>query len=138
MMIKEKSCGLVVYNKNFQGKIVFLLLHYPEGHWEFSKGHVEVDENEKQTALRELQEETGIEKAHIADGFKETMHYEFMFKGDLIEKTVTFFLARADNTNIKLSHEHQGFKWLPFREALQTVTFENARNILKKANQFLA
>ncbi len=137
-MIYEKSCGLVVYNRKIQGKIVFLLLHYPEGHWEFPKGHVEVDENEKQTALRELQEETGIEKVHIIDGFKETMRYRFARKGDIVEKTVTFFLARADDAKITLSHEHQAYKWLPFNEAFQTVTFENARNILKKAKQFLA
>ncbi|MBD3156509.1 NUDIX domain-containing protein [Candidatus Peregrinibacteria bacterium] len=137
-MMHEKSCGLVVYHKNLHGEIVFLLLHYPEGHWEFPKGHVESDENEKQTALREVQEETGIQKVHFVDGFKETIEYRFTRKATVINKVVTFFLARVDAMNISLSHEHKAYKWLPFDEAIKTVTFENARNILKKAKQFLA
>lgn len=134
----EKSCGLVVYNKKLHGEIVFLLLHYPEGHWEFPKGHMEAGEKEKQTALRELREETGIHNAHLVDGFKETIEYQFTRNTEGINKVVIFFLARVDDIHISLSHEHKEYKWVPFDEAVETVTFENARNVLKKAKQFLA
>ena len=52
----ETSCGVVLVNF---GSI--LLLQYPQGHWDFPKGHVEQgDVDYKSTAARELAEETGI------------------------------------------------------------------------------
>ena len=60
----EKSCGIVVLNNN---KI--LLLHYPSGHWDFPKGHVDGNETEQETAVRELVEETAIDDIHLVRGF---------------------------------------------------------------------
>ena len=45
------------------------------GHWGFVKGHVEDNETEKETALRELKEETGLSKVEFIEGFKEKTHY---------------------------------------------------------------
>ncbi|MDG1555215.1 MAG: NUDIX domain-containing protein, partial [Candidatus Poseidoniaceae archaeon] len=52
----ETSCGVVLVNYG-----TVLLLQYPQGHWDFPKGHVEeTDEDHFSTARRELNEETGI------------------------------------------------------------------------------
>ncbi|MFZ5500518.1 MAG: NUDIX domain-containing protein, partial [Candidatus Micrarchaeota archaeon] len=56
-MPDEKSCGIVLFSED--GGRLYLLLHYTAGHWDFPKGHVEADESEAETALRELLEETG-------------------------------------------------------------------------------
>ncbi|MBA4337130.1 diadenosine tetraphosphate hydrolase [bacterium] len=137
-MIHEKSCGVVVYHIAKSGIAEILLLHYPEGHWDFPKGHVEEGEEELDTALRELEEETGINDAEIIGGFKEKMHYFFTKREGTVSKTVWFFLAESKHKNVKISHEHVDFEWLPYKEALERLTFENARAILKKAKQFLA
>ena len=53
----ETSCGVVLINL---GSI--LLLEYPQGHWDFPKGHLEEgDESRQAAARRELEEETGID-----------------------------------------------------------------------------
>ena len=56
----EKSCGVVLFREDPRRE--YLILHYPGGHLDFAKGHVEKGEEraEKRTALRELEEETGI------------------------------------------------------------------------------
>lgn len=135
-VIKEKSCGVVAYHKKGDS-YEFLLLHYPEGHWDLPKGHIEIGETESETALRELEEETGINDVKLHDGFREKMHYFFKREGELVSKVVIFFLAGASDKDIKLSFEHQNFEWLPYKKAYSTMTFKNAKEILKKAFEFL-
>lgn len=130
--INEKSCGiLIIHDEDY------LLLHYPQGHWDFVKGHVEPDEKELETALRELEEESGISKVDVVDGFREEMHYFFKHEGQLISKTVVYFLATVGDREVKISHEHQNFDWLPFKAAKERLTFKNAKEILEKAYNFL-
>lgn len=134
--IKEKSCGIVIYRSTDEGQ-KFLLLHYPSGHWDFPKGHVEKGEDERQTASREVQEETGIIEFKFQENFRERMEYAYQREGKLYLKEVIFFLAETKTEEIKISHEHQNHIWLSYEKALEQLTFENAKEILKKAQQFL-
>ena len=137
-MPKEKSVGTIVFHKENE-KPHFLLLLYGAGHWDFPKGHVEEEETEKQTMLRELQEETGLvsEQVEVLPSFREKIHYFYKSKNQTVFKEVVFFLVEAKNPAIKISHEHKDFKWLPFEEALQTATFKTAKQLIEKANDFL-
>ena len=127
----EKSCGIVVVNNN---KI--LLLHYPSGHWDFPKGHVDGDETEQETALRELEEETAIQAINYIDGFRHTASYNYRRGKHLYQKKVVYFLADTTVSAITLSEEHQGFGWFPWEEAKQQITFDNSKNILDAAQKF--
>lgn len=132
--MQEKSSGTIVFNND-----QFLLLHYISGHWDFPKGHIESGESEQQTALRELEEETSIPKSMVSlvPGFKETIHYQYMRKGNLMNKTVVFFLVKTDQKDVKISSEHIGYKWLPYDQAIEQLTFENAKNMLRIAKKII-
>ena len=132
----EKSAGIVLF-RNDSSKSEFLLLNYPQGHWDFIKGKVEQNETPHETAIRETKEETGITNIEFIDGFEESVEYDFRFKKEDIHKKVIFFLAKTDEKNIKLSHEHNDYLWLEYNDALKKTTFENAKNVLSKANEFL-
>ena len=136
-IVHEKSCGVVVYHGKGE-KREFLLLHYPEGHWDLPKGHVEEGESEIETALRELEEETGLKEVRIIEGFHEKIHYFFRKKNALVSKSVYFFIVETKRKEITLSFEHQGFTWLPFDEALEKCTFKNVKEILLKSHDFLS
>ena len=114
----------------------FLLLHYPHGHWDLPKGKIEKGESKETAALRELKEETGL-KAQIIDGFEKKFDYFFKQNGELIKKTVYFFIGQALSDEIALSEEHIGFTWLAYDQALERLTFENAKEVLKQAHDFL-
>src|SRR5947207_3138150 len=92
----ERSAGVVVYRlARRDAQPQFLLLDYGK-YWDYPKGHVEKGEDDLTAALRELQEETGIDDAEIADGFRHEMTYFFRHKNKgLIRKTVVFFLGRT-------------------------------------------
>ena len=133
----EKSAGIVLFRNN-SGKNEFLLLNYPQGHWDFVKGKIEQNETSHEAAIRETREETGITNIEFIDGFEESVEYDFRFKKEDIHKKVIFFLAKTDEKIIKLSHEHNDYLWLEYSNALKKTTFENAKNVLSKANQFLS
>lgn len=141
-MQREKSSGVIIYNKE-GSKIYYLLLHYELGHWDFAKGHIEKGEEEKETARREVEEETGIKNIEFIHGFREKIQYFFRKtyekkeKPPLVFKEVIFYLARTRQKEVKISFEHLAYQWLTFEKTLQQLTFKNARDILKKAHKFL-
>lgn len=132
----ERSAGAVVFRKEKE-VLYYLLLHYKAGHWDFPKGNIKKGEELTETARRETEEETGIEDIKFIQGFKEKINYFYQRGGKKIYKTVVFFLTETKTKEIKLSFEHIGFEWLPYKEALDKLTFKNAKEILKKANEFL-
>ena len=134
-MKEEVSAGIILFNENEGRK--FLLLNYPSGHWDFVKGKMEDGEDTKTTALRETREETGITDINFCDGYEEEIEYYFDIEGEDIHKKVIFFLGSTKTTDVKLSHEHINFIWLDFEHALKKITYENAKNLLKKSRDFL-
>lgn len=133
----EKSCGLVVFRKE-NGENLFLVLKYPGGHYDFPKGHVEIeDSSERATALRELEEETGIKNLRFVEGYREEISYIYNRKNKLSNKQVIFFLGETNEKAVKISHEHLHYYWLPYDDALEKLTFENAKSLLKSAKSLL-
>ena len=134
--VTERSAGTVIFVKE-KPEIKFLLLHYEAGHWSFPKGNIEKGETELLTAQREVKEETGIEDAQFFDGFKETINYYYKREGKTIFKEVIFFLAQAFNEKVEISDEHIGYAWLTYDKALEKITYENDKNVLKKSMEYV-
>jgi len=134
MVSIHRSAGLVVFKGGKPRK--YLVIRYGHGHWDLPKGHVEKGETLEETALRELKEETGLE-AELLAGFKEGFDYWFMEKGEKAHKFVTFFAAKAKAGKVKLSFEHTDFKWLPLKGALEQLTYDNAKELVKSVDDFL-
>jgi bis(5'-nucleosidyl)-tetraphosphatase len=134
-LFNEKSCGAVVFLRSRRAK--YLLLSYGAGHWDFVKGNIELNESEKDTVIRELQEETGIVDARFIDGFREKIDYFYRRQGTTIHKEVVFFLIETHTEEVKLSFEHVGFTWLSYRDAMKKLTFKNAKDVLQKAHNLL-
>ena len=131
----ERSAGAIVFI--MEKEPIYLLLHYEAKHWDFPKGNIEKGETDQETVKREIEEETGIKDIEIIKDFKEKIQYYFKFEGELINKTVIFYLAKTKTKEVKLSFEHIGSTWLPYDKAIEQLTFKNAKEILKKANDFL-
>ena len=113
---------------------MILLLHYGNGHWDFPKGNIEVNETQIQAAVRELEEETGINRFRLVPGFKETLVYNYKKKSAQVAKTVTFYLGITTISKVVLSSEHIGYVWLTYQESVKILTFDNAKKLLTQAN----
>jgi bis(5'-nucleosidyl)-tetraphosphatase len=139
----EISAGAVVFRKE-NNEILFLLLRYPavnhrsgRDYWDYVKGHIEKGEARLETVAREAAEETGLSDLEFIDGFSEKMEYFFVYQGQRIFKIVDFYLARTLTKEIVLSDEHNDYAWLPYDEAYKALSFDNAKQVLKKADEFL-
>jgi len=129
----ETSCGFILLNYDS-----VLLLQYPQGHWSFPKGHVEVGETDHHiTASRELAEETGIVDISIDDNWATRTQYTFRRKGKMVPKQVYWYIAETSELDVTLSHEHTNYMWLDFDEAEVQLTFEQEKDILRSARDYL-
>ncbi len=139
-MMRDMSYGAIVYRRD-KGIIYYLLLLYERNGkewWDYPKGHAEDGETPLRAMSAELTEETGIKNFDVMEGFQEKEHFFFRENGELVSKTVLFFLVHTSEKEIHLSYEHKDAVWLPYEEALKKVTFDTAQNVLKKAHSFIA
>jgi len=135
-MIEETSAGIVLFRKE-GSKILFLLLHYPSGHWDFVKGKMEKGESAHETAIREAKEETGIIDITFLENFEEWIKYDFQYQGELIHKKVVFFLAETKTEEVMISHEHLDYTWMDYNTSMEKTTFDNAKTVLTRAQMLL-
>jgi 8-oxo-dGTP pyrophosphatase MutT (NUDIX family) len=133
-MAREFSAGVVLFRNHPHRQ--YLILDYGS-HWDFPKGHIKTGEDSHTAAMRELLEETGIRDARLVPGFKESMRYFYRKGGERILKSVVYFVAETSSRQVTLSHEHTGYAWVPFEEALGRLTYPTAREMLTKAHAFL-
>lgn len=133
-MNQEKSCGAVVFSKA-GGTLKYLLIrHVNGGHWSFPKGHVEAGENEEQTALREIREETGL-NVTLDPGFRRITSYS---PAEGVWKNVIYFAAEA--TDLRLvtqAAEILEAGWYPYSEAKRKITYPNDAELFQEADAYL-
>ena len=123
-MKKEKSCGTIKIENN---KV--LLIQQPDNAWGFPKGHVENNETEQETAIRETKEETNLD-VEIISNKKYIINYKI---NNDIDKEVVFFLAKKTSDKIKKQDEEiKNIKWVDLNQAFDIITYENTKDIYKE------
>ena len=131
----EKSCGAVIlYKEKGADEASILLVKNQKGRfWSFPKGHVELWENEKETAVREIKEETDLD-VEILDNFREISDYCPFGK---IRKRVVFFLAAAKSNKVKIQEsEIESYTWVKLSEAKRVCTYDNDLRVIDKAREY--
>lgn len=128
-MKREFSAGGIIFNNQNQ---VLLTQHSSNHYWGFPKGHPKEGENMKQTALREVKEEAGVE-AEIIEKAGDTK-YIFTMEGEKIFKVVTLYLMKYLKGDIK-NHDWEVEKvgWFTTEQALEKLSFKDEKELLKKA-----
>jgi 8-oxo-dGTP pyrophosphatase MutT (NUDIX family) len=132
----EHSAGAVVARLDPRR---YLLLQYRGGHWGHVKGHVEEAESLRETVVREAEEETGLDDLSFIDGFREAMTYTFHRGDEPVEKRVDVFLTVTEESDVEVlaPQEHTDIGWFSYEEALEQVTFDEAREVLEAAHEHL-
>ena len=135
-MKMEKSCGAVVYKIVEEKHLLYLVIKSKMGHhFSFPKGHVENDETEVETALREIKEETNL-NVKVDTGFRTVITYS---PKENVMKDVVYFVACPidDSTVVPQEAEVETARWVSYPVALSRITHENEKNVLVEANKYL-
>ena len=130
---EERSAGGVVYRMD-GGRALFLLIRDSYKNWGFPKGHLEADEPPELAALREVQEETGLDDLTLR-GEIDTIDWYFRFRGRLIHKVCHFYLmeSAAGQPSPQRDEGITACRWATMPEAVQRISYANARAVLERA-----
>ncbi|MBI4159683.1 NUDIX domain-containing protein [Candidatus Wolfebacteria bacterium] len=137
--MREISAGIIIYRKTPRG-IKFLILYHGNSYWNFAKGKIESEEKSWQTAVREIREETGlrISELKFKKNFKAYEKFSFWRGKERVLKIVIFYLAETKQPRVVLSHEHEGYGWFTYREAMRILgKYKDSQRILTQANQIV-
>ncbi|TYS70498.1 NUDIX domain-containing protein [Sutcliffiella horikoshii] len=133
-MKSERSCGVIIYLDKPDTRYL-VVKSKTNGHWGFPKGHIEKNETDIDAAIREVKEETGLEVL-IHEDFKTSM--EYMISESAIRKEVILFLGTPMSSRVTIQEsEIAMYKWATFTDTLHLFEYENQKQSLKQAHEFI-
>jgi bis(5'-nucleosidyl)-tetraphosphatase len=142
-MDKEFSAGAVIFRKE-KKKTLFLFIYSGKSKiWGFPKGHLEAGESEKEAAIREIKEETGIVALRFINGFREEHIYLKIsdrrpHQRDTIEKHSVYFLCETTTKDIIIDQQEiLDYQWQSLAKGQNLLAFDTLKCLLKKAEVFV-
>ncbi len=133
---REVSAGGIVFRRQPDSSARFLLIRDPYEHWGFPKGHLEGEESPAEAAFRETAEETGLTDLVMLGPIR-IIDWHFRFRGRYIHKYCHFFLFESAAADV-VPQQDEGitdFRWLELEAALEQLSYDNARGVLKRAGE---
>ena len=134
---KDEAFGIVPILLD-NGRLKFLLIQHHAGHWGFPKGHADPGETALNAACREFLEETGISQFKVLDGVSFSEQYGFTRDGQHFDKTVIYYPAMVESATVSCQAEEiRDYAWLEYEAAIARLSFEGAKQVLTKVQQYL-
>lgn len=131
-VVREPTAGGVVFRHNDKtGAIEFLLIQDSKNRWTIPKGHIEDGEEAKQTAAREITEETGLQEMDVLSWLGK-INFRYRRVQSLVLMTTEIFLVRAKGESDKLKPEDwmNDVKWLDSKDALDKIEYEDIGKLM--------
>lgn len=130
-VVREPTAGGIVYRRNEQQEIEILLIQDAKNRWTIPKGHIEEGESSKETAEREIREETGLQEMKVLNWLGK-INFRYRRQQSLVLMTTEIFLVQGmgDTNNLKPEEWMNGIKWFPAKEALDKIEYEDIGKII--------
>lgn len=130
-VVREPTAGGIVFRRNDKGQVEILLIQDAKNRWTIPKGHIEEGETAKQTAGREVSEETGLQQIKVYSWLGK-INFRYRRQQSLVLMTTDIFLIEAlgDTNKIKPEDWMNGIKWFSASEALDKIEYEDISKII--------
>lgn len=135
-VVRETTAGGIVFRRSEKGEVEILLTQDAKDRWTIAKGHIEPGETPRQTAEREIQEETGLKEMRVLNHLGKTQ-FRYRRQNSLVLMTMHIFLVKALGDTNKLTKEEwmNGIGWFPFNKALDMIEYEGIEKLMLLASK---
>ncbi|MDX1765762.1 MAG: NUDIX domain-containing protein [Candidatus Saccharimonadales bacterium] len=130
-VVREPTAGGIVYRLDKKGRVEILLIQDAKDRWTIPKGHIEEGESAKQTAVREITEETGLKDMRVI-GWLGKINFRYRRQHSLVLMTTQIFLILAEGNTDKLKKEEwmNGIGWFKAPDALDKIEYEDIGKLM--------
>lgn len=130
-VVKEATAGGIVWRRNKKGQIEILLHKDPKERWTIPKGHIEPGETARETAEREIREETGLQEMNVTKWLGK-INFQYRRQNSLILMTTHIYLVQALGNTNKLQKEDfmKSIAWLDANDALEKIEYEDIGKLI--------
>ena len=130
-VVREPTSGGIVWRKDQKGKVEILLIQDAKDRWTIPKGHIEEGESARQTAEREIMEETGLQKMQVMNWLGK-IHFRYRRQSSLVLMTTQIYLVKAQGDTNRLKKEEwmNGIEWFSANEALDKIEYDDIGNLI--------
>jgi len=129
--VHETTSGGIVFRRNAKGGLELLLIKDAKNRWTIPKGHVEPGEEPKETAEREIQEETGLQEMKVMNWLGK-VNFRYRRGHTLVLMTMHIYLVQGlgDTDTLTAEDWMAGIEWLPANEAIDKIAYEDIGKLI--------
>ncbi len=130
-VVREPTAGGIVFRRGKDAAVEILLIADSKNRWTIPKGHIEDGETPRQTAEREIQEETGLKTMKVLDWLGK-INFRYRRINTLVLMTTEIFLVEAQGDSDKIIPQEwmTGIKWFSVKDALDKIEYEDISKLI--------
>jgi 8-oxo-dGTP pyrophosphatase MutT (NUDIX family) len=129
--VHETTSGGIIFRRNKANELELLLIKDAKNRWTIPKGHVEPGEEPRDTAQREIQEETGLQEMKVMNWLGK-VNFRYRREHTLVLMTMHVYLVQGLGDTNKLTAEDwmNGIEWLPANDAIDKIAYEDIGKLI--------